>query len=74
MSQRPKNMYIIQDLKTQLEQQAITSSQLVEQMLDRTADPAGQGSKTYLTTYAEEAKAQAAAVDAARQNGHHLPP
>ncbi|MEM8862187.1 MAG: amidase family protein, partial [Chloroflexota bacterium] len=67
-------MYTIQDLKKQLEQQTITSSQLVEQMLSRIADPAGEGSKTYLITYADEAKAHAAAVDAARQNGHHLPP
>ena len=50
-----------------------TSRALVEEALARIADPKGEGARTFLTVYAERARAEADAVDAARKNGETRP-
>ena len=67
-------MYTIENLKNSLENQTETARDLVEAIIGRIEDPNGQGDKVYLTSYADKARAQADAVDNARQNGLHLPP
>ncbi|MFK7800199.1 MAG: amidase [Anaerolineae bacterium] len=67
-------MHTIKKLKTALDQQKTTARAVVEEMITKMEDPAGQGDKVYLTSYADKARTQAEAVDAARKNGLHLPP
>jgi aspartyl-tRNA(Asn)/glutamyl-tRNA(Gln) amidotransferase subunit A len=50
-----------------------TSRALIEESLARIADPQGEGARTFLTVYAERARAEADAVDAARRKGASLP-
>ena len=50
-----------------------TSRALVEASLGRIADPSGEGARAFLTVYAERARAEADAVDAARKRGEALP-
>jgi aspartyl-tRNA(Asn)/glutamyl-tRNA(Gln) amidotransferase subunit A len=52
----------------------LTSEQLVEEALDRIADPAGEGARTFLTVYSEGARAMARAVDALRREGMTISP
>jgi aspartyl-tRNA(Asn)/glutamyl-tRNA(Gln) amidotransferase subunit A len=51
-----------------------TSRALVEESLARIADPSGEGSRAFLTVYAERARREAEAVDFARARGFALPP
>ncbi len=46
-----------------------TSLALVERCLARIADPAGEGARTFMVTYAQQARASAAAMDALRRAG-----
>ena len=50
-----------------------TSRALIEESLKRIADPEGEGARAFLTVYAERARAQADAIDAARSKGESLP-
>src|SRR5574337_1686431 len=50
-----------------------TSRALIEESLARIADPSGEGARTFLTVYADRARAEADAIDAARENGEALP-
>ena len=47
----------------------ITARALVEQCLERIADPRGEGGRTFLAVYAEPARASADAMDALRRAG-----
>lgn len=47
----------------------ITARALVEQCLERIADPRGEGSRTFLAVHAEPARASADAMDALRRAG-----
>ena len=51
-----------------------TARKLVEACLDRITDPAGEGPRTFLRTYAEEARASADAIDALRRVNRHPGP
>ena len=51
-----------------------TSRQLVEQCLERIADPAGEGGRAFITVMAEAARAQAEATDALRKYGRAAGP
>ena len=51
-----------------------TSRALVEAALERIADPAGEGSRTFLRVYAEEARAAADAQDLQRKVGYVASP
>jgi aspartyl-tRNA(Asn)/glutamyl-tRNA(Gln) amidotransferase subunit A len=50
-----------------------TSRALIEESLARIADPQGQGARAFLTVYADRARAEADAFDAARRKGEVLP-
>jgi aspartyl-tRNA(Asn)/glutamyl-tRNA(Gln) amidotransferase subunit A len=62
------------ELSRRLAQAETTSRALVEESLARIADPEGEGARAFLTVYAERARAEADAVDAARKKGAALPP
>jgi aspartyl-tRNA(Asn)/glutamyl-tRNA(Gln) amidotransferase subunit A len=51
-----------------------TSRELIEQALARIADPAGEGVRTFITVYAESARAAADAQDKLRQAGYLASP
>ncbi len=67
-------MTTIKELKKALETQQTTARAVVEEMIAKIEDPAGEGGRVYLTSYADQARAQADAVDSARQSGAFLPP
>ena len=46
-----------------------TSLMLVEQCLDRIAEPGGEGARTFIRVRADQARADADAIDLARRNG-----
>ena len=50
-----------------------TSRALIEESLRRIADPKGEGARAFLSVYAERARAEADAIDAARSKGAALP-
>jgi aspartyl-tRNA(Asn)/glutamyl-tRNA(Gln) amidotransferase subunit A len=62
-------MRAIVDLAQSLADGRTTSRALVEESLARIADPAGEGSRTFIKVHAEQARAAADAVDAARRVG-----
>lgn len=51
-----------------------SAAELVGNAVARAEDPAGEGGKIYTRLYADRARSQAAAVDAARARGDSLPP
>src|SRR5438067_4915720 len=57
-----------------LQNQKITSRQLVEDALAAIKDPRGEGARTFLMVHESEAVASADRVDAQRQSGVDLPP
>src|SRR5580700_6123777 len=65
-------MRAIEKLAQSLADGRTTSRALVEESLARIADPAGEGSRTFIKVHAEKARTAADAVDAARRVG--LPP
>jgi aspartyl-tRNA(Asn)/glutamyl-tRNA(Gln) amidotransferase subunit A len=62
-------MRAIEDLAQSLADGQTTSRALVEEALSRIADPAGEGARTFIRIHAEQARATADAVDAARRSG-----
>ncbi len=62
-------MRAIEDLAQSLATGQATSRALVEDALETIADPAGEGSRTFIKVYAEKARVAADAVDAARRAG-----
>lgn len=67
-------MRSIEDLRTELGTDQVTSQELVEECLAAIDDPAGEGSRTYLRVYRDEALVLARATDEARRGGARLPP
>ena len=51
----------------------VTSRELVEQGLQRIADPDGEGSRIFIKTHAVAARAKADLVDSARKRGENVP-
>jgi len=62
-------MRTIADQAQALEDGRTTSRAIVEACLARIADPAGEGARTFVKTYAEQARAGADAMDALRRAG-----
>jgi aspartyl-tRNA(Asn)/glutamyl-tRNA(Gln) amidotransferase subunit A len=62
-------MRAIEDLAQSLANGQITSRALVEEALERIADPAGEGARVFIKVHAEQARAAADAVDTARRVG-----
>jgi aspartyl-tRNA(Asn)/glutamyl-tRNA(Gln) amidotransferase subunit A len=52
----------------------LTARALVEESLEKIADPSGEGGRCFLTVYADQARRQADLVDRARGHGLPLPP
>jgi aspartyl-tRNA(Asn)/glutamyl-tRNA(Gln) amidotransferase subunit A len=63
----------LNELSLRLARGETTSRALIEESLARIADPAGEGARAFLTVYAERARAEADAVDAARTRGEAVP-
>ena len=61
------------ELSRRLARGETTSRALIEESLARIADPEGEGGRAFLTVYAERARAEADAIDAARSKGAALP-
>ena len=61
------------ELSLRLSRRETTSRALVEECLERIADPTGEGPRAFLTVYADRGRAEADAVDAARAKGDALP-
>lgn len=62
-------MATIEALSRELEEGRITARELVEQSLDRIADPAGEGATTFLTVHGVTARAAADYIDELRKAG-----
>jgi aspartyl-tRNA(Asn)/glutamyl-tRNA(Gln) amidotransferase subunit A len=62
-------MQTLTSLAAALDAGTTTSRALVEQCLAAIADPAGEGAQTFITVYAEAARAQADATDGLRKVG-----
>ena len=62
-------MATIEALSRDLEEGRVTARDLVEQSLERIADPAGEGATTFLAVHGESARAAADYVDALRKAG-----
>ncbi len=61
------------ELSLRLSRRETTSRALVEECLERIADPTGEGPRAFLTVYADRGRAEADAIDAARAKGDALP-
>ena len=61
------------ELSRRLAKGETTSRALIEESLARIADPEGEGARAFLSVYAERARAEADAIDAARSKGASLP-
>ncbi len=66
-------MWSVVELAEQLRAGRITARELVEDCLSRIADPAGEGSRTFLKVFADAARIEADAVDRLRAAGAGLP-
>jgi aspartyl-tRNA(Asn)/glutamyl-tRNA(Gln) amidotransferase subunit A len=64
-------MRTIEELARDLEEGRVTARTLVEQSLERIADPAGEGASTFLAVHTEAARAAADYVDRLRKLGRH---
>jgi aspartyl-tRNA(Asn)/glutamyl-tRNA(Gln) amidotransferase subunit A len=62
-------MQTIEALVRDLEEGRVTARALVEQSLERIADPAGEGASTFLAVHTEAARAAADFVDGLRRSG-----
>ena len=62
-------MQTIEALARDLEEGRVTARALVEQSLERIADPAGEGASTFLAVHGEAARAAADCVDGLRKLG-----
>jgi aspartyl-tRNA(Asn)/glutamyl-tRNA(Gln) amidotransferase subunit A len=65
---------MIQSLSAELATGATTARKLVEDCLDRIADPDGEGSRAFLAVAGDRARATADGIDAIRHHGGVLPP
>ncbi len=63
----------LNDLARRLARGETTSRALIEDSLARIADREGEGARAFLTVYAERARAEADAADAARKKGEAAP-
>jgi len=61
-------------LAAKLDAGTVSSRDLIEQALQRIADPSGEGSRTYLRVYGAEARLAADAQDRLRRAGYRLSP
>lgn len=61
------------DIKRKLDKGGVRSRDLVEECLDKIADPAGEGRRCFLTVFAQSARKEADLVDEARKHGLALP-
>ncbi|MEX2240248.1 MAG: amidase [Burkholderiales bacterium] len=62
-------MWTVERLQRELAEGRTTSRELVEQALARIADPAGEGARAFIKTYAEQARAEAEHSDRLRRSG-----
>lgn len=62
------------DLSRRLAEGTLSARALVEQCLERIADPAGEGARAFISVAAESARQQADRVDQQRRAGRPLPP
>ena len=62
-------MRTIEDHAQALADARITSRALVEQCLDRIADPSGEGARVFIKVHAEQARGMAEAMDTLRRAG-----
>jgi aspartyl-tRNA(Asn)/glutamyl-tRNA(Gln) amidotransferase subunit A len=67
-------MTTVADLARQLGTGVLQARALVDAALDRIADSTGEGSRAFITTNADAARAQADAVDRARAAGQNVSP
>ncbi len=67
-------MRTLTELAEALQAGRTTSRQLVEQCLERIADPAGEGARVFITVETEAARAQADATDLLRKHGRAAGP
>ena len=66
-------MQTLEDLAQALATGALHARQLVDEALDRIADPNGEGSRAFMTVAAQSARAQADEIDRKRAAGAALP-
>jgi aspartyl-tRNA(Asn)/glutamyl-tRNA(Gln) amidotransferase subunit A len=66
-------MSTLLELASALDAGSLTARGLTEECLERIADPAGQGSATFLKVFDTQARAAADAIDALRRARHPLP-
>jgi Asp-tRNA(Asn)/Glu-tRNA(Gln) amidotransferase A subunit family amidase len=62
-------MATVAQLSAALERGTTTSRALVEQALERIADPAGEGARAFIKVYAESARSEAEFSDQLRKRG-----
>jgi aspartyl-tRNA(Asn)/glutamyl-tRNA(Gln) amidotransferase subunit A len=67
-------MTTLADLSRRLADGTLTARALVEQYLERIADPAGEGTRAFISVAAESAREQADRVDQQRRAGVRMPP
>ncbi len=67
-------MTTLADLSRRLADGTLTARALVEQYLERIADPAGEGTRAFISVAAESAREQADRVDQQRRGGMRMPP
>jgi len=70
---RLQGMTTLNELVQQLGSGALQARALVDAALDRIADPAGEGSRAFITVNADSARTQADEVDRARASGQKVP-
>src|SRR5262245_37210514 len=61
------------EIASKLAQGKVTSRALVEDSLERIADPNGEGELAFLTVHAEKARSLADFYDGERRAGRHVP-
>ena len=64
----------LQDIRLQLQRGEVTSEQLVEEALASALSSEGQGGKTFIKVYDNQAMVQAKAIDQVRKSGVELHP
>ena len=67
-------MTTLADLSRRLADGTLTARALVEQYLERIADPASEGARAFISVAAESAREQADRVDQQRRAGMRMPP
>lgn len=67
-------MHTLDDLSRRLAAGTVRARTLVEEALERIADPSGEGARTFITVSASSARAQADEIDRRRLAGQRVPP